>query len=129
MSFNPDPSKQAQNFFLLEKLRRFLIFHFALITALSWKTTSKTPWEVSCCLTNIWGTLESNYCQGRQSYRTVTNIVKKSAETVVNNYVRSFSETTYRLRWHDLWWSLKRNISPETWVFLTQCLPSPIRSY
>ena len=71
MDFNPDPSKQVQNNFLVEKLRSFLILHYVLITALSWKPISKTPWQISCCLINIWGTFESNYYQGKQSYKTV----------------------------------------------------------
>ena len=34
MSFNRDPSKQAQEIFLVEKLRRFLVLHYVLMTAL-----------------------------------------------------------------------------------------------
>ena len=61
----------------------------------------KTPWQISCYLVDILGTLETNYYQGKQSYRTVTKIIKKSAETGVNNYVQSISETKVRLWWHD----------------------------
>ena len=53
MSFNQDPSKKARKIFLVQKLRRFLILHYVLITALSWKAISKTLWQISCCLINI----------------------------------------------------------------------------
>ena len=43
MSFKPEPSKKTQEIFLVEKLR-FLILHYVLITALSWKPIPKTPW-------------------------------------------------------------------------------------
>ena len=43
MSFNPHPSKQAQEIFLVEKLRRFLILHYVLITTMSRKPHIKTP--------------------------------------------------------------------------------------
>ena len=76
MSFNPDPSKRAPKFFLTEKLRRFLIFHYVLITALSWKPIPKIPLQISWCLINILGTFESNYYQGKQSYRTFAKIAK-----------------------------------------------------
>ena len=35
---------------IVEKLRRFLIVHYVLITTLSWKPMSKTPWQISWCL-------------------------------------------------------------------------------
>ena len=126
MSFNPDPSKQAQKSFLVEKVRRFLILHYVLITALL-KPISKTLREVSCCLINIWGTLEINYYHGKQSYRTVVKIAKNSAEAEVNNYVQSFSETTFRLWRHNLWWSLQQKISPESLVYSMQCLLDLLR--
>ena len=44
MSFNLGPSKQAQEIFLVEKLRRSITLQYVLITALSWKPISKTPW-------------------------------------------------------------------------------------
>ena len=78
MDFNPDPSKQVQNKFLVEKLRSFLILHYVLITALSWKPISKTPWQISCCLINIWGTFESNYYQGKQSYLELLQKLQKT---------------------------------------------------
>ena len=37
-------ANKPKKFFLVEKLRRFLILHYVLITALSWKPISKTPW-------------------------------------------------------------------------------------
>ena len=48
-------------------------------------------------LINLWGTFESDYYQGKQSYRAVTKSAKKFAETGINNYVQSFCETTSRL--------------------------------
>ena len=122
-------SNKPKKHFLVEKLRRFLILHYVLITALSWKPISKTPWQISCCLSNIWGIFESNYYQGKPRYRTVAKIAKNSAEAGLNNFEQSFNETTFRLWRHDLWWSLQRKISPETWVYSIQCLPNPIRSY
>ena len=115
--------------FLIEKLRRFFILHYVLIRALFWKPISKAPWQISCCFINIWGTFESNYYQGKQSYRTVTKFAKNSAETGFNNHVKSFSETTFRLCWHDLWWNLQWKVLPEPWVYSIQRLSSPIRSY
>ena len=123
------PKQTSPKVFLVEKLRRFLILHYVWITGFSWKPISKTPWQISWCSINICGTFESNYYQGKQSNRTVAEVAKNSAETGVNNYVQSFSETTFRLWRHDLWWSLQRKISPETWVYSIQCLSSPIRSY
>ena len=125
----PRPKQTSPILFLVEKLRRFLIHHYVLITALSWKPISKTPWQISWCLINIWGTFKSNYYQGKQSYRAVAKIAKNFAENGVNNYIQSFCETTFRLWWHDLWWSLQQNISLEIWVCSVQCLSSPIRSY
>ena len=74
MSFNQDLSKQAQNFLLVKKLRTFLILHYVLIRALFWKPISKTPWNISFCLINIWGKFETNYYQGKQSYRIQCHI-------------------------------------------------------
>ena len=37
-------ANKPKNFFLVEKLRSFLILHYVLVTALSWKPISKTPW-------------------------------------------------------------------------------------
>ena len=116
-------------FFLEKKLRRFLILHYVLIRALFWKPISKTSKQISCCLIDIWGTFETNYYQGKQSYRTATKITKNSAETGVNNFVQSFCETTIRLWWYDFWWSLQQKISPETWIYSIQCFSSPMRIY
>ena len=38
----------------------------------------------------IWGTVESNYYQGRRSYRAVGKIAKKVAEAGINNYDKAF---------------------------------------
>ena len=108
MSFRPDSSKQTQYIFLAEKLRRFLILHYVLITGLSWKPIWKIPWQIPRCLINVWGTFESNYYQGKQSYRTVAKIAKNFTMTGINNYVQSFYETRSKLWRHDLWWSFKR---------------------
>ena len=129
MSLNPDPSKQAPKFFFSRKTKKISHPSLCFENSIILETHIKNTLANSCCLINIWGTFESNYYQGKQSYRTVSKVPKISAETGVNNYVQSFSETTFRLWRHDLWWSLQQNISPETWVYSIQCLSSPIRSY
>ena len=56
---------------------------------------------------NFRGTFESNYYQGKQSYRTVAKIAKNFAETGINNYVQSFCETTPRFMTYVTWFMMK----------------------
>ena len=72
-------TNKSNKFFLVEKLRRLFILHFVLIAVLSWKPISKTPWQISWRLINIWRIFESNYYQARQSCRNVAKIPKNVA--------------------------------------------------
>ena len=65
MSFNPDPSKQAQEIILVEKLRKFVTFPYVLITALSAIPISKAPWHIYWCSICFWQIFESDYYQGK----------------------------------------------------------------
>ena len=125
----PRPKQTTPIILLVEKLRRFQIFHYILITELFLKAHIKGSLAYSWCLINVWRTFASNYYQGFQNYRTISEIAKNFAKTCINNYVQSFCETTSRLWRHKLWWGLQQNISPEKWVYSIQCLSSPIRRY
>ena len=83
MSLNPDPSKQAPQFFFSRKTKKISHPSLCFENSIILETHIKNTLANSCCLINIWGTFESNYYQGKQSYRTVSKVPKSLLRLVL----------------------------------------------
>ena len=103
MSFNPDPSRQAQKLFLIEKLRKCLILHNLLLTALSRKLSYKKRL----------GIFLGAQLTFKENLKVITTKVNKTIglsfpKTSVNDSIQSFCDATSRIRWRSLWWTYNK---------------------
>ena len=67
----------------------------------------KTPWHICWFSINFCGTFEINNYQGKWNYGTVVDIAKDLPRPVLVTR-RSSCETTSRLWYHNLWYSLQK---------------------
>ena len=93
MSFNSDPSRQAQKLFLIKKLRKCLIIHNLLLTALS----RKSPYKKRL------GIFLGARLTFKENLKLIATKVNKAislsfAKTNVNDSIQRFSDTTSRIR-------------------------------
>ena len=98
MSFNPDPSKQAQGIIFSRKTKEFLILRYILMTAF----VCQTPYQ------KHFGILIDSQLTLEEHLKVITTKVNKTiallwklqknfAKTGSNDYAQSFCETTSRL--------------------------------
>ena len=49
--------------------------------------------------------------------KTIGPLRKDFAKTGINDHIQSFCEITVRIWPRNLWWSLRQNISTESWIY------------